>query len=291
MGSIGGGACSCCIFRNTHFVVSPSAQKPESMCRQQENKKLTSPPLIPFRRTSAVSFLSSASSTISSTLRRPKMGMIAGETPSRADSSSQSDKVKMASKFSHTGMYDLLGDLQEDSPQSNKPAPKPKSSAPMQEAQGPFPPMMPSFDSYFWVVYGNKLRTRHQPSERSRASKFPHTGMYDLLGDLQEDSPQSNKPAPKPKPSAPMQEAQDLIPPMMPSFDSYYWVMYGNKIRTRRRQPPERSRAPPPQKQWKYWLLDFMTIFNLRRAISPQQEIRNFTLRHHDSLKIEEKDL
>ena len=80
-----------------------------------------------------------------------------GSVKKSADSSSQSHKVKVATKFSHVGKYDLLESL-EINEQTSISAVEPDRSAAKDKAQDPIPLMMPSFDAGFWMVYGNRLQ-------------------------------------------------------------------------------------------------------------------------------------
>jgi hypothetical protein len=77
--------------------------------------------------------------------------------------------AQIDSQFSHPTKFDLLGGLDDEGvsaehKQSNSHKPKPEPSSPEDMTTAPLAPdkpevvLMPSFDTDFWRVYGNKLR-------------------------------------------------------------------------------------------------------------------------------------
>lgn len=95
---------------------------------------------------------------IMDTARVLDYGGVSGDVGPSTNSSPPPGQAKVATKFSHAGKYDLLEGLPQDSNQVSIAAPEPGSSAATGNVQDSAAPMMPPFDSHFWVVYGNKLR-------------------------------------------------------------------------------------------------------------------------------------
>ena len=85
-------------------------------------------------------------------------GAVSGNVGPSANASSSPAQAKVATKFSHVGKFDLLENLPQDIKQVSIAAAQPETSAATGNVQDPVAPMMPPFDSHFWVVYGNKLR-------------------------------------------------------------------------------------------------------------------------------------